>query len=168
MVGLISDTHDRLPMVEEAVRVLNERGVELVLHAGDYVAPFVIPRLARLEAKLVGVFGNNDGDKALLLKRASETGGKVEIRGLFAEVRAGGLRIALLHGHEDELLRSVIACGGYDVVVHGHTHRASVRREGGTLVVNPGEVCGYLYGKPTLALLDTEELSVKLVELRRP
>jgi len=168
LVGLISDTHDRLPLVEEAVRVLNERGVELVLHAGDYIAPFVIPRLAKLEVKMVGVFGNNDGDKALLLKRASETNGKVEIRGLFAEVIAGGRRIALLHGHEAELLKSLVACGGYDVVVHGHTHQAAVRREGGTLVVNPGEVCGYLYGKPTLAILDTEKLTVEFVELRRP
>lgn len=165
LVGLMADTHDRLPLVEEAIKALNERGVELVLHAGDFVAPFVIPRLAKLEARLIGVFGNNDGDRPLLLKRASETNGKVEIRGIFAEVIVDGLRIALLHGHEADLLRSVVACGGYDVVVHGHTHRAASRREGRTLVVNPGEVCGYLYGRPTVAILDTEKLSVDFVEL---
>ena len=165
LIGLMADTHDRLPLVEEAVKALNERGVELVLHAGDFIAPFVIPRLARLEAKVIGVFGNNDGDKMLLLKRASETGGKVELRGLFAEIQAGGLRIALLHGHEGELLRSLIACGAYDVVVHGHTHQAGERREGRTLVVNPGEVCGYLYGRPSVAVLDTEKMSVEFVYL---
>ena len=42
LVGLISDTHDNLPMVEKAVKRLNEEKVGLVLHAGDYVAPFVI------------------------------------------------------------------------------------------------------------------------------
>ena len=161
----MSDTHDRLPLVEAAVEELNERKVDLVLHAGDYVAPFVIPRLAHLEARVVGVFGNNDGDKPLLLKKASEAG-SIEIKGLFAEVRVGELRIALLHGHEEELLRSLISCGAYDVVVHGHTHRASVRREGRTLVVNPGEVCGYLYGRPTVAVLDTEKLEVRFIELR--
>jgi len=166
LVGLMADTHDRLPLVGAAVRTLNEHGVELVLHAGDFVAPFVIPRLAELEARLVGVFGNNDGDKALLLRRASETEGKVNLRGLFAEVVAGGKRIALLHGHEEELLRSLVACGGYDVVVHGHTHRAGVRREGRTLVVNPGEVCGWLYGRPTVAILDTETLKVEILELK--
>ena len=165
LVGLMADTHDRLPFVEKAVRALNEEGVELVLHAGDFVAPFVIPRLAGLKADLVGVFGNNDGDKTLLLKKASETGGKVQIKGLFAEISAGGLRIALLHGHEAELLRSLIGCGGYDVVVHGHTHQAGVKREGKTLVVNPGEVCGYLYGRPTVAVLDTEKLEVEFLEL---
>ena len=52
------------------------------------------------------------------------------------------------------------------MVVHGHTHRAGVRREGKTLVVNPGEVCGYLYGRPTVAVLDTDKLEVKFVELK--
>ena len=165
LIGLMADTHDRLPLVEKAVEALNERGVELVLHAGDFVAPFVIPRLAKLEARLVGVFGNNDGDKPLLLKRAAETGGKVELKGVFAEVVVGGRRIALTHGHEAELLNSLIACGGYDVVAHGHTHQAGTRREGRTLVVNPGEVCGYLYGRPTVAILDTEKLEVEFVEL---
>ena len=165
LIGLMADTHDRLPLLEKAVKALNERGVELVLHAGDFIAPFVIPRLAKLEAKLIGVFGNNDGDKPLLLKRAAETGGKVELRGVFAEVQAGGLKIALTHGHEGELLRSLIASGAYDVVVHGHTHQAGQRKEGRTLVVNPGEVCGYLYGRPTVAILDTEKLAVEFVEL---
>ncbi|OYT52693.1 YfcE family phosphodiesterase [Candidatus Bathyarchaeota archaeon ex4484_135] len=166
LIGLMADTHDRLPFVEKAVKAFNEEGVELVLHAGDFVAPFVIPRLAELKANLIGVFGNNDGDKALLLKRASETKGKIEIKGLFAEVSADGLKMALLHGHEAGLLRSLISCGGYDVVVHGHTHQAGVRREGKTLVVNPGEVCGYLYGRSTVAILDTEKLEVKFIELR--
>ncbi|MEM1767624.1 MAG: YfcE family phosphodiesterase, partial [Candidatus Bathyarchaeia archaeon] len=65
LIGLMSDTHDNLPMVEKAVSLLNDRKVELVLHAGDYVAPFVIPKLRELKAKVIGVFGNNDGDKEL-------------------------------------------------------------------------------------------------------
>lgn len=166
LVGLMADTHDRLPLIEAAVRTFNERGISLVLHAGDFIAPFVIPRLAKLKARLVGVFGNNDGDRALLLRRASETNGKIEIKGLFAEITVDGKRIALLHGHENELLRSIVACGGYDVVVHGHTHEVSVRREKRTLVVNPGETCGWLYGRPTVAILDTEALEVKIIELK--
>ena len=35
LVGLIADTHDCLPMVDRAVKKLNESDVELVLHAGD-------------------------------------------------------------------------------------------------------------------------------------
>jgi putative phosphoesterase len=163
IVGLIADTHDRLEMVDKAIKKLNEQEVELVLHAGDYIAPFVIPRFKELKAKLVGVFGNNDGDHELLKKKFSELG--LEIHGGFAEINVDGLKIALLHGHEEELLNALINSEGFDVVVHGHTHKAEVYRKGKTLIVNPGEACGYLSGKPTIALLDTEEREARIIEL---
>jgi len=36
---------------------------------------------------------------------------------------------------------------------------------GKTLVINPGEVCGYLTGKPTIALLDTVKHEAKIISL---
>jgi hypothetical protein len=164
LVGLIADTHDCLPMVDKAVRKLNESDVELVLHAGDYIAPFVIPRFKGLKAKLIGVFGNNDGDRELLRRRFSECEG-LEMRGNFADIVVDGLRVALLHGHEEELLKALVNSEGFDVVVYGHTHKAEVYRKGKTLVVNPGEVCGYLSGKSTIALFDTVKCEVRLVDL---
>ena len=163
IVGIMADTHDRLPMLDKAVARLNEEGVELVLHAGDYIAPFVVPHFKPLKADLIGVFGNNDGDKELLKKRFADMG--ADIRGDFAEITIDELKIAMIHGHEEGLLRSLIGVGGYDVVVHGHTHEARAYREGETLVINPGEVCGYLSGKSTIALLDTKTLEVKTVLL---
>jgi len=164
LVGLVADTHDRLPMVEKAVKRLNEENVGLVLHAGDYVAPFVVPKFKDLRAKLIGVFGNNDGDRELLKRRFGEYKG-LEIRGNFAEVVIDGLRIALLHGDDEELLKALVESGGFDVVVHGHVHKAEVYRKGKTLVVNPGEVCGYLSGKSTIAVFDTVKREVRLVNL---
>ena len=164
LIGLIADTHDNLPLVDKAVKKLNEKNVELVLHAGDYVAPFVIPKFKELKAKLIGVFGNNDGDRELLKKRFNEYEG-LEMRRNFAEILVDGLKIALLHGNEEELLKALINSESFDVVVHGHTHRAEVYRRGKTLVVNPGEVCGYLTGKSTIALLDTDTREAEIVEL---
>ena len=164
IVGIISDTHDRLPLLDEAVKRLNEEKVELVLHAGDYVAPFVVSHFKPLKAKLIGVFGNNDGDKELLKKWFTELG--AEIRGKFAEVIVDGLRIALLHGDEAELLRSLIDVESYDVIVHGHTHEAKTYRKGKTLVINPGEACGYLSEKPTIAILNTKPLDAKIINLK--
>jgi len=163
IVGIISDTHDRLPLLDKAVKQLNEEKVELVLHAGDYIAPFVVPHFRPLKADLIGVFGNNDGDRDLLRKRFTELGS--EIRGRFAEVIVDGLRIAVLHGDEEELLRSLINAESHDVIVHGHTHEAKNYRKGETLVINPGEVCGYLTEKPTIAILNTQTLNVKTVLL---
>ncbi|KUK61822.1 MAG: Phosphodiesterase [Methanoculleus marisnigri] len=41
-IGILSDTHDNLQMVDAAVRQLNREQVDLTLHAGDYVSPFVM------------------------------------------------------------------------------------------------------------------------------
>lgn len=163
-IGIISDTHDNLPLVNHAIKRLNQEKVEIVLHAGDYVAPFTVARFKQLKAKLIGVFGNNDGDHAFLKKRFADIE-TAEIRGNFAEVDVDGLKIALLHGEENELLQSLIDTKYYDVVVHGHSHEANMHKKGKTTVLNPGEVCGYLSGKSTLALLDTETKEAKIVQL---
>jgi len=164
IVGLIADTHDRLPNVEKAVKKFNAEKVELVLHAGDYVAPFVIPKFKDLNAKLIGVFGNNDGDHELLRKRFSEYG-NLEIRGSFAEITVDGVKIALIHGTESALLKALIESEGFDVVVHGHSHKAEIYENGKTLVINPGEACGYLTGKSTIGLLDTTKREARIIEL---
>jgi putative phosphoesterase len=164
LIGVISDTHDNLPMVEKAVKRLNAEKVALVLHAGDYVSPFVIPKFKALNAKLIGVFGNNDGDHEFLKKRFSECE-NCQVRGRFAEVNADGFKIALLHGDETELLEALVNCGGFDAVVHGHSHAIGAVKKGETLVVNPGEVCGYLSGKSTMALLDTVKREARIIEL---
>jgi len=166
----MSDTHDCLPLIDKAVKKLQEEKVELVLHAGDYVSPFVIPHFKPFKGKFVGVFGNNDGDHEFLKRRFAEFG--LEIRGEFAEVKIEGLRIALLHGGEpggppgaSELLKSLISSECYDVIVHGHVHEAKAYRKGKTLTINPGEVCGYLSSKPSVAVLNTKTLDVKTIPL---
>jgi putative phosphoesterase len=164
IVGLLSDTHDHLPLIDEAIKKLNEMNSELVLHAGDYISPFVAAHFKQLKAPLIGVFGNNDGDRTLLKKKFTELG--ADIRGRFAFVLVDGLRIALVHGDETELMRSLLELESHDVLVCGHTHEPKVYRKGGTLVINPGEACGYLSGKPTISILDTETLNVKTIQLK--
>ena len=170
LVGIMSDTHDCLPLVDKAVKKLLKENVELVLHAGDYVSPFVIPHFKPFKGKFIGVFGNNDGDHEFLKRRFTEFG--LEVRGVFAEVKLDGLRIALLHGGEpgsppgpSELLKSLLESECYDVVVHGHVHDAKVYKKGKTLIINPGEVCGYLTGKSTVAVLNTKTLDAKIIPL---
>lgn len=164
LVGLMSDTHDNLPVVERAVRRLNDENVKLALHAGDYVSPFVIPYFKALKARLIGVFGNNDGDHAYLRARFKENP-NLEIRDTFAKIEIDGVKIALTHGSDAELLESLATCSSFDIIVYGHTHMSRVESGKDKLIVNPGEVCGYLTGKSTIALLDTDELLATIVNL---
>ena len=164
LIGIMSDTHDNLPTIEKAVARMNEENVDLVLHAGDYVSGFVIPKFNGLKARLIGVFGNNDGDHELLRKKFSENK-NLELRGNFALVTDKQVKIALLHGSEEELLNALIDCQGFDAVVHGHTHGPKISRKGKTLIMGCGEVCGYLTGKSTIVLLDTDKLEARVLEL---
>jgi len=78
----------------------------------------------------------------------------VEVAGEAAELEVAGRRVAVYHGTSPILLRALVESGLYDVVVYGHTHQAVVERRGGTLVVNPGELCGCLTGRSTYAVVD--------------
>jgi putative phosphoesterase len=164
LVGLISDTHDNLPQIEKAINYLNSVGVELVLHAGDYCAPFSVTKFKALNCKFIGVFGNNDGDQELLKKRFSETQ-NCEIHGRLAQIDIKGYKIALLHGDEPEVLFALMYSQRFNAVIHGHTHNRIIEQREKTLIINPGELCGYITGKSTLALLNTEINETQIIEL---
>jgi putative phosphoesterase len=164
LIGVISDSHDNLPLIEKAVQILNDQKVGMVLHAGDYVAGFVIPKFKALNCQFIGVFGNNDGDHELLKKRFSETT-NCTIHDRFAKINLDGYKIALLHGHETELLDAIIESGYFDAVIQGHSHSKGIEQKGKTLTINPGELCGYLTKNPTFAILDTVEQKARIIEL---
>jgi putative phosphoesterase len=164
LIGAVSDSHDNIILIEKAIKTLNDLKVGLVLHAGDYVSPFTIALFQKLDCPLIGVFGNNDGDHQLLTKKFGETT-NCTIRNHFAQIKLEGYRIALLHGDEPELLNVLIDSDYFNAVIHGHSHNKSIQQKGKTLTINPGELCGYLTGKPSLALLDTAKNESKIVEL---
>ena len=161
-IGLMADTHDRLDAVDAAIDFFNSEEVTDVLHAGDLVSPFVVPKFSRLNAKLHYVWGNNEGDREYITVRFREIG--VVPHGDFADLEMHGLRIALLHGRHEAVVSSLVSSGLYDVIVRGHSHRGEIM-EGKTLLINPGEVCGYLSGRKTVALLNLDSMRGEIVEL---
>lgn len=62
-IGIISDTHDDVSNLKIALSVFNERKVRYVIHAGDYVFPDMVTEFKNFNGKLIGVLGNNDGEK---------------------------------------------------------------------------------------------------------
>jgi uncharacterized protein len=162
-VGIMSDSHDHLVNIRKAVEIFNEAGVGFVLHAGDFVAPFVANELQKLKCPLLGVFGNNDGERIGLQNRLKSFGAEVKVQPAFIEL--DGKRFVIVHEHE--LVDALAESGKFDVVVYGHTHNADIRKASNGCLIDhyPGEVCGWLTGKPTVAILDTETMEVRLMEL---
>ncbi len=155
MIGIISDTHDNMPLISKAVDFFNERKVELVLHAGDFVSPFTSRVFKNLHMPLIGVFGNNDGDR-------------VTLNGFFkgiAEIHPGWIR----YEHSNKIIylthRPLPSCPeDCDLYVYGHTHEPVIKN-GTPVVVNPGECAGWLSEKCTVALADLEKREAELIEL---
>lgn len=165
LIGLMSDSHDNIKGVKDALKAFSERDVELILHAGDMIGSGNCYTFEGSGVPIKLVYGNNDGDREGLMREFQRVGGKY--LGDFGEIEAGGLKIAMLHGTEDPLVRAVVASQIYDVVVRGHNHRAEVARVGKTMLINPGEIWGNFTGLSSVAVIDTSNMEVETIELGR-
>jgi putative phosphoesterase len=163
LIGIMSDSHDNISGVKDALKIFSDRGVKLVLHAGDMIGSGNCYTFEGCNMDVKLVYGNNDGDRVGLMRDFKRVGG--EYLGDFGEFVADGLKMAMLHGTDEPLVKAVVASQLYDVVVRGHNHRAEVTQHGKTLLVNPGEIWGHFTGKRSVAVLDTTNLKVEIVEI---
>lgn len=121
VIGLISDTHGLLrPQVHAALS-----GVDVILHAGDVGRVAVLEEL-RTIAPVHAVYGNVDMPGPDLPASV--------------DLQFEGITIHVSHGHEvgAPTPEKLLARYDADVVIYGHTHRASICRAGPRLAVNPG------------------------------
>ncbi|MEO0101065.1 MAG: metallophosphoesterase [candidate division WOR-3 bacterium] len=155
-IGIISDTHDRLDKVHQALLLFKEKGVDLVIHCGDYVAPFTLKEFSSLSLPFCGVFGNCDGERRGLEKIAQENKLLITNPPLSLDLNSG--KILVYHQLPKELK------GDADFVIYGHTHKVFFQK-GKPFLINPGEAAGWLTGRATVALLDWKRREVEIFEI---
>lgn len=160
LIGLCSDSHDHTEHIERAVAVFKEKKTDLVIHAGDYCSPFTIPLFSGLP--LNGIYGNNDGDRYMLLKKFDEIG--AELHGDYHSFEADGLKIAVYHGTYTEITEGLEQHNRIDVVISGHTHEGRVNLVDNTISINPGSIRGFDQDA-MVALFDTTSKKVNFIEL---
>jgi putative phosphoesterase len=152
----MADSHDHMTKLHAAVDWCNENNVDYVLHGGDLVAPFINRAFKNLNAPYKIVFGNNDGERhglsVLFKDKIFEPPYELEL---------DGKKIAMLH--EPDPLDSLDK-EKYDLILYGHTHAVDIQ-PGPPLIVNPGELCGWLSGNATMALWDTTTMNVEIISL---
>ena len=159
---LVADTH-----VPKRARALPEQvwsavdDADVVFHAGDWVSEGLLDEFEQRSRRLIGVYGNNDGEE--LRKRLPET----------ASVTLGGVRFSMVHetgqakGREQ---RCEALFPDTDVLVFGHSHIPwDTVAPGGMRLLNPGSptdrrrqpVCTYMTAVVVNGRLD----DVRLVEV---
>ncbi len=163
-VIVISDTHDNKVFFDRLKKWIESNEVYTALHAGDHVAPFTIEWAEEAGIKkMYGVLGNNDGEYRLLHHRYQER--DWVLKDYLNVFELEGIKIALTHGTDMDMPFILAESGRYDIVIFGHTHRIYQDYIGETLLLNPGEACGYLTGKMSFALLDIVKREAEIIFL---
>ena len=161
-IAILSDSHDAHKHVLEAIEIFKKEKVEYILHAGDMVSPFTAKAFAQVAgAGFIAVFGNCDGEKIMLKSVIEDFGGQIYENSYSGSV--AGVRIFMTH--KPSAIEEAAASGQYDIVVYGHTHKKDIRKVGETLIVNPGETTDWITGESSVVILDTDDMSVKEVDL---
>jgi putative phosphoesterase len=134
-IGIITDTHDQQELLNKAIEVFAKHHVDCVLHAGDITSPSSVQALASVDhIKFIGVFGNCDCDKSALESIVNSHKGEIQEGAYRGEI---GYK-KLLMAHDPRVLGNMPISGDFDLIVYGHTHVQDIRREGNTLIINPG------------------------------
>lgn len=157
-VGILSDSHDNLGSAADVLSVFLREGAEAILHLGDVCSPHVLEPFRSCGVPLVGVFGNNDADRAGL---QAASGNRFQRGPHICEI--GGRRILMSHSF-DELQGEIGDGGKFDLILFGHTHRPLTMRVGRALVINPGEACGFMSGRATCAVIDLETMAAGIID----
>jgi len=151
LIGIISDTHGRLP--QSVSKVFKK--TDLIIHAGDIGDPQIIETLEKI-APTRAVRGNMDmGQWAGQLPRNETV--KINHKGLYVI-------------HDVYHLDINAKTGTYHVVIYGHTHRPQVEKQKGILYVNPGSAVQPRHGyPPSVALLEIkgDAIKARLIDLTR-
>ncbi len=168
IIGLISDTHNKIPAMVAAVELLHRRGAELLLHAGDWTkgetaeAFFHEVRGLNLEAR--GVLGNNDAadrDRILAVGRGAVAAEPV------LRLTVDGVRIGLHHGHVPRLMKELVEDPELDLVVRGHSHRPVIIPSGHGQLMNPGSTAFAIPRRagwqPTVVIYDTDSRNGEII-----
>jgi putative phosphoesterase len=169
-VCIVSDSHDRAPMLLAAVAEAKAAGAEAVVHCGDVIGAITLRPLLEVGLPVHVIHGNNLGDWVMLHRLARDSGGLLQYHGVDARLELGGRRVFVVHYPD---YGYAMACtGDWDLVCCGHSHCAGIEqvasvKAASTWLVNPGTVAA-LGAPATWVLGDLASMQFAIRNLQRP
>ena len=157
IVGLLSDTHDRLAAMVAGMNLLQQAGAEFFIHCGDVGSEQIFDQLAGF--KSVFVWGNNDWDRTTLARYAKAL--DIQNGGTFGELTLDGKLVAVTHGDDAKIVRRVLEEQRHDYLFVGHSHIKMDKRFGKVRLINPGAL--HRANPKTVAVLDTQADIVRFI-----
>lgn len=147
-IGVLSDTHNHVPRTRAAVKMLADRGCELLLHCGDLTNGKILEVCSRIPMHFV--IGNHDIEDEL--RPAADRLGTV-CHGSLMDETWDGNRFMMTHGHLKPLVQQ-IESESPDFFLTGHSHVAMDIKSESTRRINPGAL--QRIKVPSVAIIDTK------------
>lgn len=160
LVGVISDTHNRVQRTESALNILQQEGVAAIFHCGDVTGEPTVRLILNTKVPSYFVYGNNDDPHEISLIVKSFGGFDMGYSGI---VELGDRKIGMAHGDRPALLQQ-IAYEQPDYVLFGHSHLATDFQQGKSRFINPGAL--HRAPKWTFVTLDLANDKLKWHELK--
>lgn len=157
-IGVLSDTHECVTAIQWAVTYFNNAHADIFIHLGDIISPIMAAHFAPLTMERVFLYGNNDGEKMWL---------KEKLKTVYEPpyfITKNGISLYCTHVAPAKW-DSVISEYGPDFILFGHTHQVFFEKCDKTVIFNPGEACGLLFGQYQAALIDTELHSIVVKDM---
>ena len=147
-IAILSDSHKKPALTEQAINMLKEKGAKYLIHAGDLELIENLELLKNSNLPYVCVFGNNDYH---LVEYANKY--KIEQEPYYFKIQ--DLKFKLMH------IPNYLT-PDTNIVIFGHTHSFYSEYKNNTLFINPGEVCARNKNLTECAYLEITEDKYKL------
>lgn len=190
-IAILSDSHDNLDKLRQAVRVCQNAGVEAILHAGDFISPFSLAPLEESKIPVHAVLGNNDGEKDGLRKRFAMMGAHfwegpvafflgetfinlqhfsytaTELSAYLASSSSSAKHMRQQNEHNGKSMsvKDILQNQPHGLLIYGHTHELKIEKLKNCTIVNPGECCGWLTGRATMVIYDSATKDCEVINL---
>jgi len=159
-IGIFSDSHEHIEYIRKALSLFKKENVDAIIHCGDLISPIMSRIFNDLGIPAYFVYGNNDGERLFLEKTLRKAG----VNTFVGPSSINILDKKILFMHEPVEINSLFEHGSFDLICYGHTHKIDILEKEGKFLVNPGETCGLLTGKKTVAIVDFDK-GVDIIEL---
>jgi len=131
-IGVIADTHipDRAKVIPQQI-LESFKGVDMIIHAGDFVDLGVLDKLKAVCKNVRAVWGNMDPYE---VKKELPEKEIIEI---------GNYKIGIIHGYGRpnkliDLVTEIFKNDNVNLIIFGHSHSALNKKRGNIIYFNPG------------------------------
>jgi len=126
-VAILSDSHTKTKLTQDAVDMLKSKGAEYLIHAGDLETKEHLDILHNSKLPYITIFGNNDYNLVQYQ----------DLYNIYKEpyyFKIKDLRFKLMH-------LPFYMNNDTNIIISGHTHIFEHQYTNNTLYLNPGEIC---------------------------